>query len=182
VENLVSNQAKYSQDETNAILIGATPLIKKYARYYAWYYYGFGVEYEDLFQDGILAVLSLMESRERENLDHGIRTCLRGMIRDASERTLRQGCAERSNTPPESDDGSASLEESVPDKSAEEDTRRVEIMHDIKRCLDERNYEIAVMLLEERSLAEIGRALGITKQAVANRVKKIRTILEHMKR
>jgi len=180
VTNLTKNQAKYSEHETAAILKSVTPVIRKYAGRYARCYSRFGVEFDDLVQEGMLAVLSLMESRTREKLDHAIRTGLRRMMRDFSERQKEQARAVHMTPAPDENDYAVWLEESIPDRSAEEDKRHMEIIHDLKRCLGGKNREVAVMLFDERSLGEIARALGISKQAVANRVKTIRKRLKHM--
>ena len=157
------------------------PLITKHARYYAWHYSRFRIEYDDLVQEGILAALRLMESRTRERYDHAVRTCLQGMIRDAAERMSRQAPAAQTS-PSGDDDGFLMwLEEFIPDPSAEEERRRLEIMCDLNRRLKRDNYRIAVLLMDGCTLGEIGFILGITKQAVTYRVKKIREELKHFR-
>ena len=168
---------KQSVKATESILKDLTGVIRGYARMYE----GKGAERDDLIQEGCLAAIRLIRDREPGDVDHAIRTSLRGMIRDASARLRRPRFTFQMSYWPENDDGSARLEDFVPDPSSADEARNAELMYDLERCLDEGEMEIAMMLLGGRTHEDVGRLFGISKQAATKRINKIRKKLEHLR-
>ena len=173
------NQPKYGKQETAAIIKSLMSGIKRYAWEYAAYY---KVEYEDLIQEGVLAVLRLMNCRAREELNQAICTCLRGMIRDAADRMWRQGRAVQMSSWDDEEGEENWMEECVACTTAEEEALSVEIMADLERLLTPDEYKMAMLLREDLTLEQIGRVFSISKQAIWKRIKKTAQKIQHMKR
>jgi RNA polymerase sigma factor (sigma-70 family) len=149
--------------------------------YYAWKYSRrAGAEEADLRQEGYLALLKLVKKASRQNLDRAISNSLRGMIRDAAFKLYHpEGTVQLSQCDPDDDDGAFARAEDIADIGAEEDFERLELADAVERPLDEQNRLLAELLAENNTHAEIARMFGISRQAVSQRVSKLRKTLQN---
>ena len=145
-----------------------TPMVKATARRYA----GRGAEYEDLVQEGFLALLILIRKcTDRKWLTAYIAKRLPGYVRSAAQRDrgLRsKACFVDFEIIPE-----------VVFDPFEKDRRKiVEIIHIIKKILSPDEYFIVRDVLDGWSQNDLAEKYDISQQAVSARMKKIRAKLE----
>ncbi len=138
------------------------PLVKATA----YRYQGRGAEYDDLVQEGCLALLALIpKCPDVQWLAYFLKSHLPGYIRDAAAR-LRKARAAGAEVPLEE------LEEIL--GAEEQKYREAELRDILRRALTAEELEITRALVEGYSQREIARSRGVTQQAVAFRLKKIR--------
>ncbi|MDR1515494.1 MAG: sigma-70 family RNA polymerase sigma factor [Synergistaceae bacterium] len=150
--------------------------------YYAWKYSRrAGAEEADLRQEGYLALLKLVKKASRQNLNRTISNSLRGMVRDAAFKLYHpEGTVQLSQCDPDDEDGEALLRaEDIADIGVEEDFERLELADAVERPLDGENRRLAELLAENNTHAEIARMFGISRQAVSQRVSKLRERLKN---
>jgi RNA polymerase sigma factor (sigma-70 family) len=149
--------------------------------YYAWKYSRrAGAEEADLRQEGYLALLRLVKKASRQNLDRTISNSLRGMVRDAAFKLYHpEGTIQLSQCDSDDGDGPLAMAEDIADIEAEEDFERLELTDAVERPLDEKNRQLAALLAENNTHAEIARIFGISRQAVSQRVSKLRETLQN---
>ena len=143
-----------------------TPLVKAAAAKYQ----GRGAEYEDLVQEGYMALVVLVpQCRDRQWLPLFLRNRVPYHVRDAAAR-LRG----RAN------DGGEVLLEAIEETAGAEDEKygEAELRETLRRTLTRSELDITQALMEGFTQAEIARELGISQQAVAARLKKIRDKLK----
>lgn len=145
-----------------------TPMVKATAKRYA----GRGAEYEDLVQEGFLALLILIRKCTDEKwLTAYIAKRLPGYVRTAAQRYrgLRsKACFVDFEFIPE-----------VVFDPFEEDRRKlVEVIHIIKKILTPDEYFIVHDVLDGWSQSDLAEKYDISQQAVSARMKKIRAKLE----
>lgn len=145
-----------------------TPMVKATARRYA----GRGAEYEDLMQEGFLALLILIRKcNDKKWLTAYIAKRLPGYVRTAAQkqRGLRsKACFVDFEIIPE-----------IVFDPLEEDRRKiVEVIHIIKKILSPDEYFIVRDVLEGWSQSDLAEKYDISQQAVSARMKKIRAKLE----
>ena len=139
-----------------------TPLVKAAAAKYQ----GRGAEYEDLVQEGYMALVVLVpQCRDRRWLPLFLRNRVPYHVRDAAARMRKRG----------SDRGEVLLEAIEETAGAEDDKYgEAELREALRRTLTRSELDITQALMEGFTQAEIARELGISQQAVAARLKKIR--------
>ena len=138
------------------------PLVKAVAKRYQ----GRGAEYDDLVQEGCLALLILVpKCPDPQWLALFLKNHLPGYIRDAAAR-LRRAHAVGKGLPLEE------LEEIL--GAEEQNYREIELREMLMRALSPDEFDITQALIGGYSQREIARALGVSQQAVAARLKTIR--------
>ena len=169
---------RYAAPEAAAIIKRLMPGIMVYAWHYARAY---GAEYEDLIQEGALAVLEWMRDFPRDELNLKIVKGLRARIRNAARKEHLKGLVNMRMCVFEDEEKGVNLmEERLAEPGTSERTRRVEIMADLERLLPSVEFKIVSMLREGHSLSQIARVLAVTKQRVHARVRAIAKMLPHM--
>jgi RNA polymerase sigma factor (sigma-70 family) len=152
--------------------------------YYAWKYSRrAGAEEADLRQEGYLALLKLVKKASRHNLNRIISNSLRGMVRDAAFKLYHpEGTVQLSQCDPGDEGEALARAEDIADIGAEEDFERLELADAVERPLDGQNRRLAGLLAENNTHAEIARMFGISRQAVSQRVSKLRETLKKANR
>lgn len=149
------------------LVINYTPLVKVTA----YRYQGRGAEYEDLMQEGYLALLLLIpQCKDLKWLPYFLKSRLPGYVRTAAER-LRG----RKRTP------EVGLEdvEGVLSDSKSSRTRSESELHDLlERTLTKAELDLTQALLEGFTQKELASFLNITQQAVSARLRVIRDKLK----
>jgi len=141
------------------------PLIKAAARQYK----GRGAEFEDLCQEGSLAVLRLLEKCTREeHLALFLRLGVKRAVRDAARRL-------RWKEPPADMDRYGEL--AAPDDLAALFDEPMEIELLLRKIHSPQDRLIVLRLAEGATQGEIARELGLTQQAVSARLGSIRRTL-----
>ncbi|MDO4988788.1 MAG: sigma-70 family RNA polymerase sigma factor, partial [Synergistes sp.] len=150
----------------SAALQSFTPLV----RATAFRYQGRGADFDDLVQEGYLALITLIpKCPDKQWLAQYLKNNLPGFVRDAAAR-MRRWKAQ--------DDGSA-YEEAEDTAAAEEDGySAAELRTMLERMLTPAELDLTQALMEGFTQKEIASLLHITQQAVAARLKKIRTKLK----
>lgn len=157
----------WADSENGALLLSYGPLVRSVARRYS----GRGAEYEDLIQEGYLAIMSLIpKCRDRSWLPLFLRNHLPGYVRAAAGR-LRKSAAFCTVA---LEDVEEVLSE---DKSAFQ-RGECELYDLLRGVLTNEELDITQALMEGFSQKEIGEALGITQQAVSARVRCIKDKLK----
>ena len=135
----------------------------------AWRYAGRGAEFEDLVQEGCLALLVLIpRCPDRRWLARYLKTNLPGYVRDAAARMRK----------PITNGGETMTEELEATLGRDEERyEETELRETLERLLTREELDITQALVEGFTQAEIAKGLGVTQQAVAARVKKIRAKL-----
>ena len=139
-----------------------TPLVKAAAAKYQ----GRGAEYEDLVQEGYMALVVLVpQCRDRRWLPLFLRNRVPYHVRDAAARMRKRGS-----------DGGEVLLEAIEETAGAEDDKygEAELREALRRTLTRSELDITQALMEGFTQAEIARELGISQQAVAARLKKLR--------
>ena len=139
------------------------PLVKATARRYE----GRGAEYEDLVQEGCVALLRLLPAcPDPKWLAAWLNSRLPGCVRAAAAR-LRDPRA-RGVTDLEE------LEEVVSDGQADGEFAECEFAASLEPLLEPQELALVRTLLDGGTQSEAARGLGITQQAVAARLRKLR--------
>ena len=143
-----------------------TPLVRATARRYE----GRGADYEDLVQEGYLALLILIpKCPDMKWLAHFLKNNLPGLVRDAAAR-MRRGRAQGDEVLLEE------IEETV--GAEEEGYREAELRAILFRVLTPEELDLTQALLEGFKQREIAENLGVSQQAVAARLRKIKDKLK----
>ena len=132
----------------------------------AWRYAGRGAEFEDLVQEGCLALLVLIpRCPDKRWLARYLKVNLPGFVRDAAARMRRHAAH-----------GGGAMAEELEATLGKNEERyeETELRETLERLLTREELDITQALVEGFTQAEIARGLGVTQQAVAARVKKIR--------
>lgn len=161
----------YSPEEIELLLKEFTPLVKATA----WRYRKdkkYGVEKEDLIQEGYLALMRLIpQCEDRKYLASFLKDRLPGYVRDAAER-LKQKWGE------DGDDVVGGLDDEVeyyvPDEACDRERDELELDDICARALPERDLKIARLLLEGYTLREIAEELGVSHQSLNSKVARIK--------
>ena len=150
------------------LIVKYEPLVKATARRYA----GRGAEYEDLVQEGYLALLILNEKcTDKEWLTAFIARRLPGYVRTAAQRL--RGLRTRTNLIDIDD-----LQEILHDVTEEERRRLFELIYMLRRNLLPGEFIMANDVMEGCTQNDLAEKYHISQQAVSARIKKIRTKLE----
>ena len=152
--------------QVREIVDSYTPLVRATARRYE----GRGADYEDLVQEGYLALLILIpKCPDMKWLAHFLKNNLPGLVRDAAAR-MRRGRAQGDEVLLEE------IEETV--GAEEEGYREAELRAILFRVLTPEELDLTQALLEGIKQREIAENLGVSQQAVAARLRKIRDKLK----
>lgn len=149
------------------LVMNYTPLVKVTA----YRYQGRGAEYEDLIQEGYLALLILIpKCKDLKWLPYFLKSRLPGYVRTAAEK-LRG----RRRTPEvELEDVEGVLSDSKSDiERSEEELRDL-----LERTLTRAELDLTQALLEGFTQKELASLLNITQQAVSARLRAIRNKLK----
>ena len=149
------------------LVMNYTPLVKVTA----YRYQGRGAEYEDLIQEGYLALLILIpKCKDLKWLPYFLKSRLPGYVRTAAEK-LRG----RRRTPEvELEDVEGVLSDSKSDIERSED----ELRDLLERTLTRAELDLTQALLEGFKQKELASLLNITQQAVSARLRAIRNKLK----
>ena len=143
-----------------------TPLVLSVAKRYQ----GRGADFEDLVQEGYLALLLLIPKCPNMTwLAHFLKNNLPGIVRDAAVR-MRRGRTQGDEVLLEE------IEETV--GAEEERYREAELRETLFRLLSPEELDLTQALIEGFTQREIAETLGISQQAVAARLRKIRDKLK----
>lgn len=152
--------------QVREIVDSYTPLVRATARRYE----GRGADYEDLVQEGYLALLILIpKCPDMKWLAHFLKNNLPGLVRDAAAR-MRRGRAQGDEVLLEEIEETAGAEE--------EGYREAELRAILFRVLTPEELDLTQALLEGFKQREIAENLGVSQQAVAARLRKIRDKLK----
>ena len=151
----------YPPAEIESLLVQYSPLVRAVAAQYS----GRGAEYEDLVQEGYLALVRIIpKCRDRQWLAAFLKNRLPGYVRAAAVR-LRK-CA------------AAALEDEFanmfPDGRSGEERGEIELRELLERTLSKDELDLTQALLEGFTQKELAVLLGISQQAVSGRLQKIR--------
>ncbi|EHL70417.1 sigma-70 family RNA polymerase sigma factor [Cloacibacillus evryensis] len=152
--------------QVREIVDSYTPLVRATARRYE----GRGADYEDLVQEGYLALLILIpKCPDMKWLAHFLKNNLPGLVRDAAAR-MRRGRAQGDEVLLEEIEETAGAEE--------EGYREAELRAILFRVLTPEELDLTQALLEGFKQREIAENLGVSQQAVAARLRKIKDKLK----
>ena len=152
--------------QVREIVDSYTPLVRATARRYE----GRGADYEDLVQEGYLALLILIPTcPDMKWLAHFLKNNLPGLVRDAAAR-MRRGRAQGDEVLLEEIEETAGAEE--------EGYREAELRAILFRVLTPEELDLTQALLEGFKQREIAENLGVSQQAVAARLRKIKDKLK----
>lgn len=153
-----------SDDELSAGLAADLLRFRPLAMATAKRYAGRGAEFDDLVQEGYLALLELIpRCPRRDLLPLFLKSRLPGRVRAAARRFWR--CAERQGFEPIDDLEGTPLEPSVPP---------AEIDDGVARLLSPEELRMAGMLAEGWSQRDTAKRLGVTQQTVSFRLRRLR--------
>ena len=156
-----------SDDQLNDLLVKFTPLV----RATAFRYTGRGAEFEDLLQEGYLALIILIRRcTDRQWLAAYLLNRLPGYVRAAASR-IRGGRAKHHFVDIED------IQDTVTETKSVDERGTCEIKDILERTLSEDERDITQSLLEGFTQKEIAEAYGITQQAVSARLKLIKSKL-----
>ena len=159
------NEEIITDDE---LIIKYAPLVKATARRYA----GRGAEYEDLIQEGYLALLILNKKcTDKQWLTAFIASRLPGYVRTAAQRL--RGLRTKTNLIYIED-----LQEILHDGSEEERRRLFELIYMLREMLLPGEFIMANEVMEGCTQDDLAEKYHISQQAVSARIKKIRGKLE----
>ena len=137
------------------------PLVVATAKRYA----GRGADFDDLVQEGYLALLQLIPRCPRpELLPLYLKKRLPGRVRTAARREWK-----RDDLPLDSIEGTTSEPATPPHEP---------ITENLGNILNEKERHLAALLIDGNSQKEAAARLGITQQAVSARIRKIRNKLK----
>lgn len=148
--------------EMEKIALEYSPLVKAAAARYQ----GRGAEYDDLVQEGYMALVVLApQCRERRWLPLFLKNRLPCRVRDAAARMRKWRAS-----------GDEVLLEEIEETAGADDEKygEAELRETLRRLLSRDELDLTQALVEGFTQAEIARTLGISQQAVAARLKKIR--------
>ena len=152
--------------QVREIVDSYTPLVRATARRYE----GRGADYEDLVQEGYLALLILIpKCPDMKWLAPFLKNNLPGLVRDAAAR-MRRGRAQGDEVLLEEIEETAGAEE--------EGYREAELRAILFRVLTPEELDLTQALLEGFKQREIAENLGVSQQAVAARLRKIKDKLK----
>lgn len=151
----------YPPAELEDLLKDYSPLVKATAARYS----GRGAEYEDLVQEGYLALMRLIPMcDDREWLAAFLKSRLPGYVRAVAAR-LRGGAVSALDE---------EFEAFIHDGKSGEERGEIELKEMLARALTRDELDLTQALLEGFTQRELAVLLGISQQAVGARIRKIR--------
>jgi len=156
--NSTTNECELSDEALQKITEKYTPLVKSLARRYE----GRGADFDDLMQEGYLAMLKLApKCKKREYMALFLKRRLPAKVRNAARR-LRRKYSVESDMP----EGAF-----APEDGHQRIFSAADILFD---SLEEEDCQLLEMLAFGYLQREIAGRLGISQQAVSSRIKKMR--------
>lgn len=151
-------QRELSDEELQRLMKEYIPLVKSLAKKYE----GRGAEFDDLVQEGYLAILKLApKCRKREYMALFLKKRLPAKVRNAAKRLRRK----------------YSVETELPEGVFDPKDERQNVFPILSRLIDgleKDDYRLLKMVAFGYLQKEIAEKLGITQQAVSSRVGKVR--------
>lgn len=162
------SSAVISNDDLNELLTKYTPLV----RATAYRYVGRGAEYEDLVQEGYLALIILIgRCADWEWMPAYLKNRMPGYVRAAASK-MRGG---RGKSPfVDIED----IEDIIQEMDSPYKRSAFELRDMLERVLTQSELDMTQSLFEGFTQKEIAEALGITQQAVSARLRQIKLKLE----
>lgn len=140
-----------------------TPLVKATA----YRYQGCGAEFEDLVQEGYLALLILIpKCQDLQWLSYFLKSRLPGYVRAAAQKL--RGCRKKQSIE------LGKVEEVLADSKSTTQRAESDLRELLERTLTQSELDLTQALLEGFTQKELASLLNITQQAVSVRVHKIR--------
>lgn len=161
-------ERRMSRRELGALMEEFTPLVRAIARRYE----GRGAENEDLRQEGYLALVDIARSTNKRQLLKRLSRSLPGRVRDAAAR-MRAPAGVVSIHEETGEDG-MELGDTITDVSVEREADAAELRAMIESRLDGGELELAEALRSGATYDEIAAREGVTRQAIAARVRRMR--------
>jgi len=157
--NRIFRKQKLTDSELQKITEEYTPLVRTLAKRYE----GRGAEFDDLVQEGYLALLKLApRCRKKEYLALFLQRRLPAKIRNAAQRLRRKYTIEADLTEEEDFD---------PEDAGQKISTAVT---QLMAGLEKNEYQLLKLVAMGYLQKEIAEKLGITQQAVSSRIKKLR--------
>lgn len=151
----------YDLSEKEGLITRFEPLVKTVAARYE----GRGAEYEDLIQEGNLALLILEpKCEDKQWLPAYLKNRLPGYVRAAAER-IRKGRASSLGE---------EMEGLLPDGESGKEREAFELRELLSRVLTNEEFDLTQALVEGFTQQQLAPLLGISQQAISARVKRIR--------
>lgn len=151
--------------EIGDLILSYDPLVKATARRYE----GRGAEFDDLVQEGYLALLLLIPMcEERKWLAYFLKSRLPARVRDAAAKLRRRSSGKGDEIELES------IEETVGDSDAPVRRDESEVDDMLERALSGDEARLAKALARGATQKDAAGDLGISQQAVSARVRKIK--------
>lgn len=151
----------YNLSEKEGLVTQFEPLVRAVAARYK----GRGAEYEDLIQEGNLALLILEpKCKDKQWLPAYLQKRLPGYVRAAAKR-IRKG---------QSESLAEEMESILPDSESGKEREAFELRELLAQVLTKEEFDLAQALVEGFTQQELAPLLGISQQAVSARVKRIR--------
>jgi RNA polymerase sigma factor (sigma-70 family) len=147
---------------------------------YASKYTGRGAEYEDLKQEGYLAILSCLREYSKRETRRRLGSSLKGIISDRAAKQRRRENTVRLSQCDDDTDEALLKEEHISDASAAGDFSLVEFTDTLERVLKSDDMRVAGMLMDGWTQAEIARRFNVTQQSISKRIARMRTALRNM--
>lgn len=154
--------------ELGAMVLKYTPLVKAAAHRYE----GRGADFEDLVQEGFMALLILIpRCREIKWLPLFLRNRLPGYVRAAAAKM--RGQAGNGDTC-----DLECIEEVISDTQSSDSLKSCELRDLLERTLSQEELDITQALLEGFTQKDIAEITGVSQQAVSQKLRKIRRKLK----
>lgn len=156
-----------AKNTLDGLVLMYTPLVKVTA----YRYQGRGADYEDLIQEGYLALLILIpKCKDMKWLPYFLKNRLPGYVRAAAKR-IRGGKRE-------AEVGLEKIEGTLTDNKSAIQRSESELRELLERTLSKSELDLTQALLEGFTQKELAALLNITQQAVSARIRKIRNKLK----
>jgi DNA-directed RNA polymerase specialized sigma24 family protein len=151
------------------------PLIRKLGRMYE----GRGAEYEDVAQECRLYLIRKVLTRSDGELAKVLFDCLRGAARDAAGYMRRVTAWDRSSSIdcPDTDGEGNETELSIADLRAIAEFAWIDFDASMEASLSKEDYGFIKMMADGASRSEAAEKIGVTRQAVDYRIKRVRRAL-----
>jgi RNA polymerase sigma factor (sigma-70 family) len=162
-----------SRRQIEEFLSASSETVSRYASRYS----GRGAEYEDLEQEGYLAILSCLREYSKRETRRRLGSSLKGIIRDRAAKQRRRENTVRLSQCDDDSDEALLKEEHIADAASAGDFSLVELFDALERVLKSDDMRVAGMLMDGWTQAEIARRFNVTQQSISKRIARIRTVL-----
>lgn len=153
--------ANYPPSDIETLLTKFSPLVKATAARYQ----GRGAEYDDLVQEGYLALLALIpKCRDERWLAAFLKNRLPGYVRAAAWRMRGRGASPLDEE----------FESFLPDERSGEERGEVELRELLARTLTAEELDVTQALLEGFTQTELAELMAVSQQAISAKIRKIK--------